>query len=437
MIKRINRYRESLLLLTLFLLAFLVRVGVGFLQDSSFWVQADVTFWNIAKNLVESGEYSLSAGVPTILRAPAYPLLLALFYWLFDSNHHLLIAANSLVNTAVVVLTYFLGRLIFGRQVGVVAACLVAFYPYLVWQSHHMIDTGLLSLLVLALVYAILKAETSGRLRWVVVAGVMGGMAFLTRSIVILFVGAVPFWWFWANRSRNPRLGAHILLFFAVLVLCVLPWVTRNAVVFDRLVLAESPVGGQNLWRGNNPLIFSIYPEHSVDSFWPYESRLLRPYAADPFQSNNWYVRQAIDYIVAHPVIFACNTLRKAMLFYDWDLVPRSRQNAVVDGVTGAVLQHGPSRPLAERIIYTSSYVAIVILAGGGLPRAWRANRQATLLAGLLFASWTLLHAIMVPVTRYRMPLEPFLIIWSAYGFCLIFSRSLEARKVARWPLLA
>ena len=432
MTKGISRYRGALFLSTLFFLAFVLRVGVGFLQESSFWAQADVTFWNIAKNLVESGEYALRPGVPTILRAPVYPLFLALLYWLFDSNHHLLVAANSLVNTAVVALTYSLGRLIFGRREGVVAACFVAFYPYLVWQSQHIIDTGLLSLLLLGLVYAILKAEKSGRLRWVVVAGVMGGAAFLTRSIVILFVGAVPFWWLWANRKRNPRVTVHILLFLAVLVLCVLPWVIRNAVVFDRLVLTESPVGGQNLWRGNNPLIFSIYPEHSVDSFGPYESRLLRPYATDPFQMSTWYVRQAIDYIVAHPVTFVLSSCRKAMLFYDWDLVPRSRENAVVDELTGAVLRRGPSRPLSERIIYTSSYLAIVILAAVGMSHAWRMNRQATLLVGLLFASWTLVHAVLVPVTRYRMPVEPFLMIWAGYGFWGLFSRSLEAREVAR-----
>ncbi|MGA9347872.1 MAG: glycosyltransferase family 39 protein [Anaerolineae bacterium] len=407
--------RFTRILLGVFLVAASLRLGIALIQKDNYWHVGDIDYFRIAANLIQSGEYALTPGRPTLYRGPTYPMFLALLQAVFGKNTSAFIVSNVFVNTLVVTISYFLATHIFDRRTGITAAALVAFYPYLIWQSGHIIENGLLSLLLLSFVLAILKAEQTKALYWAVLGGLIGGLAILTKSVVIFFIPFVVVWWILSSRPKNKSWLLHLVLLLLVLGLVVLPWAMRNAFVSGSLAITESNAG-MNLWKGNNPLTFTIYPQYSLDSLGPYQAAIVPVTISTERERNDWYFGQAVRYILDHPLDFLKGFVRKSLLLYDWELVPRSGEYAVVDPVTGVIVSPGHPRSLAERMLYTIPYLFVFVFALIGLPRAWHMHTKATLLVGLLFISWTLVHATVFTYTRYRMQLEPFLAIWASYG---------------------
>ena len=411
-----NRRREYLKYISgaIILLAFLLRLSVALPQTDDYWRQGDRSFLTIAQNLVDNGVYGLSPEEPTRWRGPAYVLLLAAIYGLFGASPQALAISNVVIGMTVVIATWYLARYLFGEGAAMVATLFVGFHPYLVWQSGHLIDTDILSALVLLLIHSTLKAKGPHRLIWAAVAGILAGLAVLTRAMVILFVPFVLLWWVRRHGKEGLKLS---IVFVSVFVLCLLPWMARNALVFDRLTITES-MAGLNLWNGNNPLTFQVYPQHSLDSLAPYRSNLVPPDLANEDQRNAWYLNEVVKYVVDEPVAALEGFLRKALLLYDFRLVPRSGENALLDPLTGEIVRPGAPRSTREQVLYTVPYLAILLLSAVALPSTWRLRSTETVLIVLLFLSWTVAHAIVFAYSRYRMPLEPLLAIWAGRG-CL------------------
>lgn len=62
------------------------------------------------------------------------------------------------------------------------------------------------------------------------------------------------------------------------------------------------------------------------------------------------------------------------------------------------------------------SYGPILLLAIFGLIFAWKSHRKYVLLFGLLFLSFTIGYAFFITKARFRLPLDPYLIILGSYG---------------------
>lgn len=106
----------------------------------------------------------------------------------------------------------------------------------------------------LALTFMALGA-VGGRVVWFVLAGVMTGLAHLTRAdgLLLLFVGWVVIAW---ARLPLRRALARLTLFSAAYVLVMLPWFARNVGVIG----APLPTGGtQAIWFTSYDDIFN-YP---------------------------------------------------------------------------------------------------------------------------------------------------------------------------------
>ena len=191
--------------------------------------------------------------------------------------------------------------------------------------------------------------------------------------------------------------------------------------IFHRFVITES-LGGLNFWKGNNALTFAIYPQHSLDSLGPYQARVYPHDLGTMEEIDAWFAREGIEFILEDPARAVLYTVKKALLLFDWRFVPRSAQNALIDGETGAILRAGAPRPFYEDLLYSLPYVGALLLIALGFAQTWRSARDATVLVGLLFLAWTAAHAVIVAYTRYRMPLDPFLLIWAAHGFSRLAS---------------
>jgi 4-amino-4-deoxy-L-arabinose transferase-like glycosyltransferase len=187
----------------------------------------------------------------TAFRPPGYPYLLAGVYALSgvertqDSTRFRAgRAANALLGTVIVALIGLLSAQLFGRRVALVALALGAVYLPLILVGGSLMSEPLFAALLLgALAAAVKHRRSARRYRWALLAGLLAGLAILTRAnaAIILAPLVVAVWdarprWSW--RALAPPAAL-----VAVALAAVAPWTIRNAVVLDSFVPVSTQLG--------------------------------------------------------------------------------------------------------------------------------------------------------------------------------------------------
>ena len=183
------------------------------------------TYWTPLSSLLIIGSFSLfgvsygAAALPFILCATALPLL-----------------------------AYWLGKLIFGatQQRYSWLMALAMLFPgrfFVYWNStDNFAPFALIMLLGLIFTYLGLYRRDY----WLLAAGAMGGLAYLSRSDGSLFTVAlvISFWWVRRHKPTDPaaRAPRWIMLGLALLValLVVSPWLIRNLAQFGSILPANN-----------------------------------------------------------------------------------------------------------------------------------------------------------------------------------------------------
>jgi 4-amino-4-deoxy-L-arabinose transferase-like glycosyltransferase len=187
----------------------------------------------------------------TAFRPPGYPYLLAGVYALSGvdraepANRYLAgRVANALVGTAIVALIGVLSAQLFDRRVALAAMALGAVYLPLILVGGSLMSEPLFAVLLLGgLAAALHHRRSAHRYRWALTAGVLGGLAILTRAnaAILLAPLVVAVWdarprWSW--RALAPPAAL-----VAIALATVAPWTIRNAVVFHSFVPVSTQLG--------------------------------------------------------------------------------------------------------------------------------------------------------------------------------------------------
>lgn len=187
----------------------------------------------LAKNLVEHGAFSLSDTTPYIpsnIRTPGYPLLLALIYFIFHSFIPA-IFFGALISAFAAPLIYLIAREIFSDKIAFSAGILTALEPLGLFLGVSIVTEGIFtSVLFLAIYYFVtyLKHDSAKTL---LMSSFLFGAATLIRPImfyfwpiaVLLIAYKIGFSG-WRASFKNSSL--FIIIFFAVLS----PWLIRNKI---------------------------------------------------------------------------------------------------------------------------------------------------------------------------------------------------------------
>ena len=236
---------------------------IGEVQGTSYRPRNDAgSYLTLASYIARTGDYSLShnpgsgAGGtrgPSAYFAPGFPYFLALVDIIDghetrrDGAIHPARISQAVLGTITVALIGLVALELFGERDGLIALVLAAVYPVLIELSVTLVAENLLTLLVLAAVYAGLRVRRARSARttyaWVAGAGLLTGLATLTHenAIVILFPLLVAVW---TGRPRTaPRSLAAPALLIAVTVLMILPWTIRNAVVIHHFIPVSDETG--------------------------------------------------------------------------------------------------------------------------------------------------------------------------------------------------
>lgn len=226
----------------------------------------EVEYVRVAQDLLAGRGWTFYEQHPW-LRAPLYPLFLAGSLWLAGGDLHRAALPNLLLGVGVVYLVYQLTRVLAperGEQAALLAAGAAALLQtYATFASLYMSETlfsALFAGALLALAQIARRTPQGARSRsgWMALAGVLLGLACLTRSAALVFVPLATGWAAWlawrAGAMPAERLRG-LLACCALPVACCLviaPWTLRNCQAYGRCVLIETGFA-YNLWAFYEP----------------------------------------------------------------------------------------------------------------------------------------------------------------------------------------
>jgi 4-amino-4-deoxy-L-arabinose transferase-like glycosyltransferase len=304
------------------------------------------------------------------------------------------------------VLAGLVGRRLFSNRVGVLAAFAAAVYPYFVYLPSAQVSDNLVTLLLLISILALVWGRERLAWRHAAVSGVFLGLCLLARpSLVTVVPGLVVWPLFWRKAGSAFVLLAKSLLVVVVAVLTVLPWTARNYVVTGHLVFVATG-GGRQFWYGNSSLSDASTTENP--EFPPELKARLFALPDEPSRERLLY-QEGVRFVRENP--------GRALWLYARKLGNLFQLYPSVH--TGGSIGERP--PLRAAMVFVSAVLFGLSLVGAAL--VFGAGGRATILP-LVVISYCLGSAIFLTVMRYRLPVDPFLILLASWA----------VGRVLRWP---
>ncbi len=397
-----NEKNNKKLILLVLLLAFVVRLGyVLSLGDRLYWVD-EYDYMAIAESVAEGHGFSIN-GEPTAFRPAGYPLFLALFHKLGVQSEMDIRLLHVVLGVLAILFVYLIALHLMHPNAALLAALYAALYPYFIYVSGTVLATSWFVLLLTASVFFTLKAARQQQAKFIIIAGLLMGLAVLTRTSAAVLGAAVMLWMVKSMRAHFKTAILFSTLFAVSAALVITPWMLRNYHQFGAPMLSSN--GGRNLWLGNNPES-TINTGSNIEM--P-EELAFRIANASEVEADRIYTDEAKQFIRTHPKSFILLTLKKGLSLWRFDPSPTTKGYDVLEYL--------------YEVASIVSYAPIFLLAIFGFWVASKEHRDIMLMWLLFALFFTALHAVFIVKVRFRLPLDVFLIIMAAYAVNYMLAR--------------
>jgi hypothetical protein len=236
-------------------------------------------------------------------------------------------------------------------------------------------------------------------LLYVAAAGVGWASATLVRPGTLSYAVALTVWLLLVEQSGRDRLisAGTFLLAFAIILI---PWTIRNMYAHGRFVLISTQAGLE-LYKGNNPNATGILGrDHHY-----FDANLVQKYPPELYpneaERSAMFKADAVQFIYDNPHRFI--ELCFIRLIELWKVYsPRVR------------LLHSLGIIASFGLILPFFFIQVIRCG-------WRSPPEILML--LIVASHTAVHMIFTSIVRYRIPIEPLIIVIALQGFSWFVDR--------------
>ena len=356
---------------------------------------------------------------PTAWLTPVYPLLVAGIFKVFGiytgASFFAAISLNILLSSAACVPIFYAGKRVAGLGIASGAAWLWALFTNAIMIPFEWIwDTSLAALLAAILLWATMELAESGRWRDWCGYGLLWGVALMTNpalgSVFPLLLGWLVYR---AHRERRLTLARPAIVAILALLCCV-PWIVRNYVVFHRFIPLRSNLSYE-LYIGNN----ENYDERrrGLPAVITQDLEILRYLRVGEMAFMDEEKRKALRFIVSHPRV-------ELWLF----------GNRIVDfwmGTAEPVKTFLETDSLLIRGILLGNFLSSLGALLGMAALFWRRNAYAFPLAAFPVV-FPLLYYLTHTSLRYRHPIDPVVLLLTAIAAAGLWRRPIRHRATGK-----
>ncbi len=457
MIQRLQQSITSHKLATVIAIAVIVRVvalvvfsGILDFERPGSAIQGSEAYDNYAVNLLETGVYGSEPGEADADIPPLYSYVLAVVYGIFGRGFVQVGLFHIVLDAIAIALLYDIARRLLpqGEWVGVVAGLCYALYPYLIFQNLTLIDTPLymVSLHAFVLLMIMLRQQPSlNRKTWLIAVGggLILGLGMLVRPITAPLAVFVALWFIF--RLSLWQSVVRLLPVALVSVLALVPWIIRNYGLYDAFV-PMTTTSGANFWQGNSEWTIPVF-QAGYDVQWTAPDTVA---PRDSREADAERFSMAFDYLRNNPDRLLELWWTKFLVHWSIGIAPRYNpqegerfgldengefmivRGETVAGVTPANtaydsgLLNTVGRPLHS--FYFGGLLLLALIGIGLTVKQWR---EVSLL-WFVQISMTLVYVAFHPSTRYRVPSDPLLFIFSAVTVVWLIQRWYTRRTTGK-----
>lgn len=334
---------------------------------------------------------------PTAWEPPLYPYLTAGVFRVFGiyskASAFVLLTMNSAFSALTCLPIFLIARRIFSEQVAIGSAWAWALLPNVMfWSTRWVWETSLSALLLTAIFWLALTLEDrDGLLPWFQF-GLLWGITALTSTSLLSFLPAAGLWAWYHRAKHSKRSLPGVMLASLVFFACITPWLVRNYKTFGQFIFIRDNFGAE-LRLGNGPgadgtWMEYLHPTQDVYAMRQYQSLGELAYIA-------LRKRQAIDYIKADSRRFVILCVKRFIYF--WAGPPKATQ------------------PWWMNDVKNSLFLASSVLMLWGLGRALRLDKPGAWLLFWLILLYPAIYYVVFPAPRYRVPIEPEIVILALF----------------------
>ncbi len=285
-------FRWGLALITI--AALLIRVAAAFYWETKVppgqqfvWGDSS-TYWEIAENLVGSGQYEFGEPVQRIFRAPGYCLFLAALMKssLLLTSKPLTVMSARLAGCvlgalSVTLIGLWTAKLSEQKFPALIAAFLAAVYPGAIAMSIFVLSESLfIPIMILSLwtwSHAFNRNHLLAACGWALLTGLLTGDAILVRPSWLLFapLGTMVLLVFYKNRLRQIAIATCIGIGIA---LAMAPWWYRNYQISGQFIPTTLQVGASlyDGWNAHADGSSDMTHGYAEVKAWQHDERRLR-----------------------------------------------------------------------------------------------------------------------------------------------------------------
>jgi hypothetical protein len=347
----------------------------------------------LAREIIAGDGFLNKDGTPTSFWSPGLPLLVTIPTAILGPGVVGIRIFMCFVESLLIPASYILARSVTNSQkLGFMIATIAVFFPTWAVPSGSVLTDFAGTILVALLITALIQGYRSQSLLWTISAGMLWGLATLVRAESPIYAPAIIFWLLvvmpdW--KKRFVAVAAVVISFASVIA----PWTIRNTSVHGQFILTSTQ-GGIELYKANNPNATGILAyDHSY-----FDAHLEERYPIEQYPNEvsraKMYQSDALRFIAENPARFLELSCIRFVQF--WKL-------------------YSPRVPLINSL-------AVIVSFGFALPffliqvvrRGWRPGPEMLLL--LIVLSHTAAHVVFTSIVRYRIPIEPLVLVLALQG---------------------
>jgi len=364
-------------------------------------------YHSIAVNLA-NGDGFVSSFNPfsTTSWAPLLSYFIAFFYWIFGPHVFVVRLVQAILGTVICWIMYLIGKELADEKVGLLSAAIMAFHPIFIYTVSALYPIILFTLLISIIVLLLIKFLSQNKtIIWLALIGLLIGLAMLTRPVIIFFIPFIPLWFLFSKKVSFLRTVRNSALIFLVAGLTIMPWTLRNYFKYEKLYFITE--------EGANSFFTTNIPSYDIDRSKNQENQAeLRNKAAElsPQNEDKYISKQAFDFIFKSPGEFAKLYFKKFINF--WRFYPKT-------------ISQNKFTSQKNNIISLLFYGFVIPVAFLGMFVSLKQWRKLFVLFAIIF-SFNIGYSFFMTSIRYRLPVEPYIIIFSAMGMLIIFNKIYE-----------